>query len=50
MMAISVLLTVQQQMKEELNFATRINGGLCVMMAGQIQMHKWCVSSLDTRI
>lgn len=44
----SVLLMVQQQMKEGLNSATRINGGQYVMMPGVMLMQKLCVDSLDT--
>ena len=44
----SVLLMVQWQMKEGLNFVTRISGGLCVMTVGVILMHKLCADSLDT--
>ena len=44
----SVLLMVQWQMKEELNFATRISGVLYVMTTGIVLMHKLCVENLDT--
>ena len=34
-------------MKEELRYATKISGVLCVMIAGVPLTHKWCVDSLD---
>ena len=47
LMALFVLLVDQPVMKEELKFATEINGVQCVMIAGVPLMHKWCVDSLD---
>ena len=34
-------------MKEELRYATEINGVQCVVIAGVPLMHKLCVDSLD---